>query len=160
MTDFWANLTVRERSLLLGAGVLALVVFLYLGLVRPLVAYRAASERSLAAVEEVYDLVAAAADEAARLKVAGTNTAGAASNEPLRIAVAVTARTVGVAISRIQPADDGTLTIWVEDVGAAALYRWLTLLASERNIAPGKVSVQKAGNGRQLRVQLQFEEAA
>ncbi len=159
MKDYWANLSDRERGLLLGCGVLALLVFGWLLIIRPLEHQRASAARDLAAAQELYKLVADAAAEAKQLRAAGDSNKTVDSGEPLRVAVALAARSAGVSISRIQPSDDGLLTIWADDVGSAAFYRWVTTLAQERQITPVKVSLQKSGTSGRLRAQLQFEEA-
>ncbi|WP_417450045.1 type II secretion system protein GspM [Kordiimonas sp.] len=159
MKDYWNGLTAREQALLLLMAVLTTLVLLWLSVVRPLQASHETALRERAAALDLYSVVATAAAEARGLKAAGQQAGTKASNEPLRVAVAVTARAAGVSISRIQPGEDSTITIWADEVVSASLYRWLTTLANDRQITPVKVSVQKAGDGRTLRAQVQFEEA-
>ncbi|WP_262689889.1 type II secretion system protein M [Kordiimonas aestuarii] len=159
MKDYWNGLTARERGLLISLGCLILIVTLWLGVVRPLEAARASAAREHVAARELYETVAGAAAEARALHAAGRDARAKASDQPLRVVIAVSARGAGVSISRIQPGEDGTLTLWADDVGSAPFYRWLTSLAEDQQITPVKVSLQKAGNGPRLRAQVQFEEA-
>ncbi len=53
MTEFWQNLTARERALVSVAVALAVLVLGYFMLVRPLASYEAGSERALARARAV-----------------------------------------------------------------------------------------------------------
>lgn len=159
MKDYWNSLTARERLMLGVMAALVAAVALWLGVIRPLEAARESAARDHAAAVALYESVATSAAEMRALYAEGRNAKANAGDEPLRVAVAVAARTAGVSISRIQPGEDGTLTLWADDVTSSALYRWLTTLANERQITPVKVSLQKAGNAQQLRAQIQFSEA-
>lgn len=160
MKDYWAGLSDRERGLLLGCGILAFMVFAWLLVIRPVSHAREAAANELAAAQDLHGLVAEAGREAKTLRAAGQSARAENNGEPLRVAVALAARSAGVSISRIQPGDDGLLTIWVDDVASPAFYRWVTTLANEQQITPVKVSLQKSGNSGRLRAQLQFEEAS
>ncbi len=159
MKDYWNSLTARERLMLSLMAALVGLVVLWLVIVRPLSAARDEAAREYATATALYESVATSAAEMRALHREGRDAKLKTGGEPLRVTVAVAARTAGVSISRIQPGEDGTLTIWADDVSAAALYRWLEALANERQITPAKVSVQKAGSGQQLRAQIQFSEA-
>lgn len=159
MRDYWAGLSDRERGLLLGCGILALLVFSWLLVIRPIGNYRTTAAHELEVAEELYGLVADAGGEVKALRAAGQPAQTDSDGEPLRVAVALAARSAGVSISRIQPSEDGLLTIWADDVASPAFYRWVTTLANEQQITPVKVSLQKSGNSGRLRAQLQFEEA-
>jgi len=157
MTEFWQNLTARERTMVTIAGALAILVFGYFALVRPLVAYERTSESALKRAQAVYQQIAqgAAEVEAAR----GTKPGRPGAKESLRVAVAQTARDSGVAISRLQPGADGALTVWVESVPSAVFFRWLQELGSAHGIAPVKVLAQKTSAEGRVRVQLEFRGA-
>lgn len=157
MTDFWNNLTGRERLMLLIGGCVALVVLGYFAFLRPLVGYVSASEREVAAARATYERISAGAAEVTAARERGAANNQRTANVPLRVAVSRAARGAGVAISRIQPAEDGGLTVWVESVSSPLMYRWINQLANSHGIAPAKVIAQKSATEGRLRVQLQFE---
>jgi len=156
MTEYWQSLTDRERLLVQLAGGLAVLVILYLAIIRPLQAYERESERALARAENDYLQVASAAAE---IKAAGGAAKEAGrSQDPLRLAVAKSARAKSVQISRLQPGENGSLTVWIETVSSTKLYGWLQQLALEGGISPAKLNAQKSRVEGLLRVQIQFEE--
>ena len=116
----------------------------------------AATQEALAAAKASYERVATGAAEVIAARSLGEQGTKQASDVPLRIAVSRAARDEGVAISRIQPVDDGGLTVWVESVSAPLMYRWISQLASAHGVAPAKVIAQKSTVEGRLRVQLQF----
>jgi len=154
MTEFWQNLTARERAVVAVAGVLTVLVVGYFMLVRPLADYEAESQRALARAKAVYQQIDAGAAEVEAAR--GTTQEKAGETTSLRVAVAQSAREIGVAISRLQPGADGALTVWVESVPSPVFYRWLETLSAAHGIAPVKVVAQKSSAGVQLRVQLEF----
>ncbi len=160
MKDYWLSLTQREQALLTVAGVILLATLLYFFMARPLFDYRADSERSFVAAEATFEAVQQRAaelqaleDQTEQATVSGVETV------PLRVAVSNAARRAGVAISRLQPAENGALTVWAEGVQSGQMYSWLQTLADEQRIGPANVLVQKSTNGNTLRVQLRFEGA-
>ena len=154
--DAWQNMTNRERNLIMVAGGLALLVAIYLLLMRPLSAYVSDSERELRRAETTYINVAAGAAE---IRAAGD--AGGERpqrTDPLRLAVAKAARANNVQISRIQPGENGSLTVWIESVPSQRLYVWLQQLSADSGISPSKLNAQKSRTQGMLRLQIQFEE--
>ncbi len=157
MQEYWTNLTSREKTLILVAGGLSIIVLLYLAVFKPLVSYQTASEQNLNAAERLHGQIVSGAAALAVLKGDGeTLTNNSRGQQPLRVSVATAARATGVAISRLQPAENGALTVWVESVAAGELYRWMTHMAAENGITPTKVLAQKSASAGRLRVQLQF----
>lgn len=154
--EAWQNMTDRERYLVMLAGILALFVAVYLLLIRPLAAYVNESERELRRAEATYINVASGAAEIQA--AGGAETKKKQRTDPLRLAVARAARANNVQISRIQPGDSGSLTVWIEGVTAQRLYVWLQQLSSESGISPSKLNAQKSRVEGMLRIQIQFEE--
>ncbi len=161
MQEYWHSLTVRERSLIsVGAIMLGLTIAYFL-IARPLLQYKADSERAYASAEATFETIQR---HAAELKI---HTQSSQSLKPqvqpatsLRVAVSNAARQASVTVSRLQPSEDGALTIWAEGVQSAQMYQWLRQLAQERGIGPSNVLVQKATDGNSLRVQFRFEEGS
>ena len=153
--EFWTNLTDREKRLVSFAGALSFFVLLYMGIFRPLVAYHEASELELASAKNTYEAIARGAAVVSALGQENQQTSQNAQ-QPIRVTVSTAARATGVAISRLQPGDDGSLTVWVETVAPGDLYGWMNYMAVEGGISPAKVIIQKTAADGRLRAQLQF----
>lgn len=160
MKTVWQNFSSREQWLVAVAGGLGLVLIVALGLVRPLMASQSESETALAASIRTYSAVASAAAEIRQLPVLEEAQPVAGSEgQSSRVIISVAARRAGVVISRIQPTEDGALTLWVDNVASQSLFGWLNTLEEEHRLTPDQVSLQRTGNG-SLRAQVQFPGAA
>lgn len=159
MRDYWQSLTSRERFLVGTAIVLAALTLAYFAVFRPLSDFSDESKRALNAARNTFERVQMRAAELKTISENETRASAPGSEQAsLRVSVSNAARQAGVAISRLQPSDDGTLTIWAENVQSAQLFRWLQALAVDRGVGPANVLVQKSASGENLRVQLRFED--
>ena len=156
MTSYWQTLTQREKLLVSSAGILVLVTAVYMLVARPLAAYHAESERAYSNALSQYQAVRSYADQ---LAAAGDQAMARPADQQrvsLRVAVSSSARAADVEISRLQPSEDGALTIWAEQVQAQKLFLWLDTLAKTHGIGPQNILIQKTSTPGALRVQLQF----
>lgn len=157
MAEYWNTLTGREKLLVSVAVGLTILIFVYFTAVKPLIEYKQNSQNNVQAAERLYVQIARGSAvlnaHKGSIKARDADTGG---QQPLRVSVSIAARATGVAISRIQPTDNGALTVWVESVTASELYRWMGRMAEEKGIAPTKVLAQKSLSAGRLRVQLQF----
>jgi len=159
MNAFLSGLSQREKLLLATAMVLATFVLLYMAVIRPVNAYGLKAKQEYENAQGLYERVTTGAKQVAVLK-AGTNSGKKLkSTQPFRVQVSLIARSVGVPINRIQPSDDGALTIWIDGVPAQSVYRWLAALETDYSISPVRVSMQKSGTEGLVRTQVQFDEA-
>ncbi|MDX1581644.1 MAG: type II secretion system protein GspM, partial [Alphaproteobacteria bacterium] len=85
----------------------------------------------------------------------GLQTSGS-SAQPVRTVAVSTARAAGVTLTRLEPLDDGSLTVWLEDVEAPALYGWLLRLYREHGIAVTKASLSRNSDTPTTRAQIQL----
>lgn len=156
MKIFWVNLTARERILVMVAGGLLVLFSVALGVVRPLSQYYNQSQQNLAAAQGELKALVELTSEYSRLQNTDSNAAKPDGNtQSARVIISVSARDAGLVVSRIQPAEDGRLTLWMDSVASPAFYRWLRDLEEVHGLAPELVSLQKAGSG-SLRAQVQF----
>ncbi len=158
--EYLNSLSVRERSLISIMLGLLVLVLLYMAVYRPIVDARDESARILRNAEAVYSTVKQAVVAVSSRQGSEKQTSTTTENtQPIRIRVAVAARENNVSVSRIQPDQQGNLTLWIENVSTQDFYVWLTELYSKDGIKPSKVSLQKNGTGDSLRAQVQFSEA-
>lgn len=125
MRDYWHSLTSREQLLISFAGALASLVLVYFLVLRPLQIHAADSERALQAAQNTLRTVQMRVAQLQATVDAVSNRADGGAPVSLRVAVSQAARNAGVSISRLQPSDDGTLTVWVDSSQSTALYQWL-----------------------------------
>lgn len=156
MQNYWNSLTSREQLLVSVAGLLAGLVILYFIALRPLQAHSADSERALLAAQNTLRTVQLRVAQLEATEDSAADRQGDGEVVSLRVAVSQAARSTGVSISRLQPSEDGTLTVWVDSTESTTLFRWLQTLAQDRGVGPSNVLLQKNSGGDGLRVQVRF----
>ncbi len=156
MRAYWSSLTTREQLLITVAGVLAGLVILYFLVLRPLQTYEADSERALLAAQNTLRTVQQRVGQLKATENAAANEVSGGEAVSLRVAVSQAARSSGVSISRLQPSEDGTLTVWVDSTESTTLFTWLQTLAASQGVGPSNVLLQKNSGGDGLRVQVRF----
>lgn len=145
MRAAWAERTTREQALLAGALALIAAIIAWYGVLAPSVAWRQAAERDYVRAVESFEVMV---DGAARYRALTSNeTRQQRSSAPLRTVIGRTANERGVAISRVQPLDDGRLGVWLDAVEADALMGWLSMLAVEEGVRVDRVSLDREGDG-------------
>jgi type II secretory pathway component PulM len=159
MKEYWQSLTERERLLVTIAGVVLAVFIIVLAVVRPLVVMKIDSRQNLSAAQAQHDRIQGLAIEYKRLD-SGASERGSRleRDQPMRVLVAIAARETGVVVTRLQPTEQGGLTLWIDSVSSVAFYAWLKQLDSQFGLSPELVSLQKSGDGT-LRAQVQFSGA-
>ncbi len=160
MNSYWQTLTVRERTLVSAAVTLLVVTLVYFLAIRPLGAYQAESERSYSAALDQFQAVRSYANQLQATNREAGDTAVPQRPENLRTAVSNAARRSGVIISRLQPSEDGSLTIWAEKIQSPQLFLWLDTLSKAYAVGPSNVLIQKTSIPGDLRVQLQFSDSS
>ena len=141
----WAERTAREQILLAGAGALIVVIVCWYAVLAPALAWRSEAERDFVRAAEDFEVMV---EGAARYRALAAGPARTQrSGAPLRTVIGRTANERGVAISRVQPLDDGRLGVWLDTVEADALMAWLTELSREEGVRVDRVSLDREGDG-------------
>lgn len=158
MKSYWLSLTRREQNMIAAGCGLIVLTLLYFAALAPLMGYVRDSERAYASSLSNYQSIQSYASQLLATRAGRPQSAGEGQPVSLRVAVSNAARMAGVSISRLQPSEDGTLTVWAENVDSQQFFLWLKTLSDERGIGPANVLVQKSTSGDRLRVQLRFVE--
>ncbi|MEM7728393.1 MAG: type II secretion system protein GspM [Pseudomonadota bacterium] len=138
VTEWWAMREPRERVLLAVLGGLALVFLLVFALLLPLQDARARASAELDRARA--DLVAAS-----RLSPA----VDPSSRAPFDRAVLVNiARAADIRLTRVQPGQDGSLSVWIDDAQTLALYGFFEDLLTDYTASMDSVIVSSDANGR------------
>ena len=142
--------TAREQALLAGLAVLVVLTIAWFVVLAPAMSWRADAARRYANAAEGYESILVQASEYRALSAQAVN---ADDREPLRTLADRTARERGLAISRVQPLEDGRLGVWMEQADADSLMGWLSLLSREHGVNAERVSLDREGETR-VRAQL------
>lgn len=154
MIEFWSARSLRERLLILFAGLLVAVLFTNLLVVRPLRAAKESAEASLAVASRTLDAVSAARQATA---------AGPAPTVPgivgadLRSSLVDLAAQRGISVSRLQSNESGAIIIQFDQVVSQPLFAWLEAVERQLGAQPVQVSLF-ANAGGTVRASFEFRE--
>jgi len=151
MTAWWLERSGREQAALAGLGLLVVVLAMFQFAVKPLIAYRLAARADYESAVELLSQVEADARDIQALQTG----AALRSDVPARTVVSVVASEQALAITRVQPLDNGDLDVWLDDVASVALFKWVTALYERHGIAVVRAAVQK-NDGGTIRAQITF----
>ncbi|MHB1207113.1 MAG: type II secretion system protein GspM [Rhodospirillaceae bacterium] len=150
MKQWWDERQPRERTLLMGLGAVTAALLLYQFALRPLVDYRRAAADSYASALEMLSEVEAGAADIQRAQSAAPMHTGAT-----RTLVSTTAVELGVPITRLQPSENATLDVWLDDVAAPMLFTWIARLRERHGVSVLRATLQK-NDGAGVRAQITF----
>lgn len=152
MNKFWSALSEREIILISICGVSIALFVIYMFVITPISQTRESSRNALEAQKKSYARIVALASEAAR----SDSTQNIIEHTPIREAATEASRTVGVAISRIQPGNDNRVTFWIDEANTQEISRWLLMLKEQYGWNVTKLSLNKNTNSETLRGQFEF----
>lgn len=143
MSEWWHDLSARERLLLTVAGALVGVLLLSLGIFQPLVDWRAEAHRDVRSARDAYELTAAAAAVSS-----STSTPSAGTETPLRQAVLESAGAAGVELIRIGTETEGRLEIQVAPADGSEIFGWLGVLNSHYGVTVAFADITRGEAGK------------
>jgi len=155
LTQTWTGYTAREQGLLAFLAVLLLGTVVWFGVLSPTLSWRAEAERRYVAAVEGYETMLVQLSLYESLAQSATRPQ---SGQSLRGLADQTARERGLAITRVQPLDDGRLGVWMDGVSSDALMGWLNVLARDHGVWADRVSLDREGEG-VVRAQLTLAQA-
>jgi general secretion pathway protein M len=144
MMEYWTTRSVRERLLILFAGLLATALLANVLIVRPLLAARESAEASLAVASRTLDAVVAA-----RPVVGGGRDMPemSVSGEDLRARLVDLASQRGLAVSRLQTNERGAIIIQFDQASVQSLFSWLEMAERQLGAQPAQASVFADASG-------------
>lgn len=139
MRTWWDSREPREQVLL---TILAALVGLFLLVFAVLLPAQAAQSEAQA------DLQRAQSDWQLVHRVAPTLSVSNANRAPFsRAALIRAAGQHGIKLARMQPGDEGALSVWIDDVSTEALYGLFEDLMTDYSVVPERVSIGADQNG-------------
>ena len=142
--------TVREQTLLAGLAALLALTLIWFGILGPVISWRSDALRDFSRSAEGYETLLVQIEEYRALAAQIT---APEDQEPLRTVADRTARERALAISRVQPLEDGRLGVWMEQADANAVLAWLEALAREQGVVVERISLDREADER-VRAQL------
>ncbi|WP_321392236.1 type II secretion system protein GspM [Emcibacter sp.] len=139
---WFMHLSRRERALVVGAAFLGVLVFGWLAIWSPVTGYHQDEKRNYIRAAGDYDFVR---QSLARMPVLTEQSQEQAGDEEisLRVAAGQTARSMGLAITRLQPGEKDTLTLWFDSADGGLLFQWLARIGQRYGIQVKNIAVNK-----------------
>lgn len=138
MMEFWSTRSVRERLLILLAGLLVAALLTNLLIVRPLLAAKSSATASLAVASRTLDAVSASRPIASARQTPGVS---GVVGEDLRSRLVELAAQRGISVSRLQSNERGAIIIQFDQVSVQPLFAWLEAAERELGAEPAQASV-------------------
>ncbi|GGE42809.1 hypothetical protein GCM10011367_16910 [Marinicauda pacifica] len=145
LRGLWTRQTPREQVLLAVCAGLILAALVWFALVSPALSYRNAMRAGFEAQVEDHMAVIAGIERYRGLQTANATQQG--QDQPLRTLVANRAREAGITITRVQPLENGQLSVWAEQAPEAQLMALLVALADRDNVHASRVSLDREASG-------------
>ncbi|TVS11533.1 MAG: type II secretion system protein M [Wenzhouxiangella sp.] len=144
MSTFWEQLNARQRVLIVLAGLVLVAAALFVGVWEPLAESRAAERERVAGQQALLDWLDAVAPVAAELRRRGDRGRDRGGRSLLGLADE-TARAAGLAgaLSRIEPAGDDRVRVWLEGAEFLATMGWLEQLAVGHPVVVDQLDVDR-----------------
>ena len=154
MSEWWTDLSQRERLLISIMGGLIAFLFLIFGIIQPVTSYRTAAGQNLSAARTTATIV----DQAvASGDASGPGVAAVRSGGELRSAIAGMAAQSGVRLSNSRLGeDDQTVTVSVANLSTDALYKWLIDLQERETITVRDARISRSRSGQGIQAQITF----
>jgi len=151
MTAFWEQLNLRQRALIVLAGLVLVAAALFVAVWEPLAESRVVERERVARQQALLDWLDAVAPVAAELRRRGDGGRDRGERSLLGLADE-TARAAGLAgaLSRIEPAGDDRVRVWLEGAEFLATMRWLEELAIAYPVVVDQLDVDRGRSSGQV----------
>jgi len=155
MKQLWTDRNARERRLLAVAGGLLALLLLWQFVLKPVADYRANARLAYERAQARLVTMQRSAGEAMAL-MAERRGGQAKAAEDVRGAAMASARAKGVTVTRLQPMEDGGVTLWIDGADTRILYDWVVMLERDHGITVIKASLSANDGAATVRAQLQL----
>jgi general secretion pathway protein M len=155
MMDYWHSLDARQQRVLMAAAVILSVVFVYVWIWEPLVETRAAERERVAQQQALLDWLDALVPVTEQLQRGGSRPDSLGDRSLLGLADE-TARAAGLAgaLTRIEPAGERQVRVWLDGADFVATMGWLETLSRSQPIQVGQLQVDRARSRGQVNVRV------
>ena len=157
MIDYWNNLNARQQRVLMMAGAVLAALLVYVWVWEPLIETRAAERERVAQQQALLDWLDAVSPMAEQLRRAGSDARAQSLGERSLLGLAdETARAAGLAgaLTRIEPAGERQVRVWLDGADFVATMGWLENLSRSQPIQVGQLQVDRARSRGQVNVRV------
>ncbi|AKS40945.1 type II secretion system protein GspM [Wenzhouxiangella marina] len=155
MSEWWNRLAIRQRVLMILAALVALGALLFVEVWEPLVEAREMERERIAQQQALLDWLVAVTPVAQQLR--GQSQATRLDPDQSLLGLADrTARAAGLAgaLTRIEPAGDGQVRVWLDGADFVAMMSWLQQLSRQYPIEVQQLSADRARADGQVNVRV------
>ncbi|MEE4297745.1 MAG: type II secretion system protein M [Wenzhouxiangella sp.] len=155
MTELWSRLNRRQQGLLIAAALIVTGVIVFVGLWEPLVEVRDQRRDQVAAQQALVSWLDAVGPIASDLRQRASRNQAGTPRSLLGLADE-TARAAGLAgsLSRIEPAGEDRVRVWLDQAEFVATMQWLDGLASGQPVSISQLNLERAGTSGQVNVRV------
>jgi general secretion pathway protein M len=164
MKDWFDNLDVREKRILIIGAVVLLLALMYLLAWEPFIKKSAALEKSNQENEALLVWMEQSAEEAKQLqaKVKASGPTGSSKGQSLLGIIDKTAKSgnLGKAVKRVQPDGESKARVWLENANFNDMIKWLESLQRQQGIHIVTSVIEKQEEAGLVNARLVLEGAA
>lgn len=135
----WDERAPYEKAIMAALGIAIVLAILFLLIVKPVLTAHNTAEANANKALRDYEIVSRAVPQLAQ----GSSASGAPFN---RAALISTSQRQDIRLSRINP-DNGTLTVWVDDVETVKLYQLISTLMTQNGAELSRATITADDNG-------------
>ena len=141
LRQIWAGQTPREQVMIVACGALMALIALWFLVLAPALDYRGQARASFEAQLEDHLALVTGIERHRALAASGEQSAG--QGAPLRTLIGTRAREDEVPITRVQPMENGQLSVWVDRISEERLMAFLLGLAEEEGVRVTRMSLDR-----------------
>lgn len=158
MREWFDNLSLRERGIVFGGGLVAILMFYWLLIWDPMVRRADELQRGVQEQTRVLTELRQTAAQVTRLRATGAPSRQQ-SNRSLLAIVDGSSKQTGISgqIKRMQPEGQKSVRLWLEDAPFDDLIRWLNQLQTQHGIAVTAASIDRQDKAGTVKVRLTLE---
>jgi general secretion pathway protein M len=155
MKEFWQQLNTRQQRLVVIAGLIVLGLVLFVWVWEPLAESRIAERERVSQQQALLDWLVALTPVAEQLQRESNRGTDLGGRSLLGLADA-TARAAGLAgsLSRIEPAGEGQVRVWLDSADFVTTMGWLQQLSLQHPIEVSQLSIDRAQRSGQVNVRV------
>ncbi len=157
MMEYWNNLNARQQRVLMIAAAILGALLIYVWVWEPLIETRTAERERVAQQQALLDWLDAIAPLAEQLRQAGSGERAESLGERSLLGLAdETARAAGLAgaLTRIEPAGERQVRVWLDGADFVATMGWLEGLSRSQPIRVGQLQVDRSRSRGQVNVRV------
>lgn len=140
MNAWWQEHTAREQLMLKGLGIVVALLAVFQFVYAPIRSYR---REAIDDYRSATALLAEMEEGAARAASTPTQEVAVDDQRSVRVVATELAREMGLTITRLAPAENDGLSVWMDDTEGALVFRWLLRLRDEHGVHVRRAAIHK-----------------